>query len=165
MSTTLQRVDFTAGDIDGVIVRPVKKHVDDRGWLIECFRTDELAAEMVPPMTYVSLTRPGVARGPHEHEHQSDHFVFFGPSTFKIYLWDARADSATYGNKTVLYGGEDGPLAIIIPPGVVHAYKNVGGRDGLVLNAPNRLFAGHGKREPVDEIRHEDLDGSPFLLD
>ncbi len=165
MSTMIDQRQFTAGDIDGVEVRSIKKFVDERGWLIECFRTDELPSDMTPPMAYVSLTRPGIARGPHEHEDQSDNFVFFGPSTFKVYLWDTRAGSPTEGNKQVLYGGEDSPLSIIIPPGVVHAYKNVGGKDGLVFNAPNRLFAGEGKQERVDEIRHEDLDDTPFVLD
>jgi dTDP-4-dehydrorhamnose 3,5-epimerase len=35
----------------------------------------------------------------------------------------------------------------------------------LVFNGPNRLYAGRGKKEPVDEIRHEDLQDGPFALD
>jgi dTDP-4-dehydrorhamnose 3,5-epimerase len=41
----------------------------------------------------------------------------------------------------------------------------VGTVPGLVFNAPNRLYAGYGKKEPVDEIRHEDASPSPFLMD
>lgn len=156
---------FTPGDIEGVIIRPIPRHADHRGWLVECFRSDELPDGMAPPMAYVSLTRPGVARGPHEHREQADNFVFFGPSTFKLYLWDSRADSPTRGRKQVVYGGEGAPLGVIVPPGVVHAYVNVGPTDGLVFNAPNRLFAGHGHREPVDEIRHENDATSPYALD
>jgi dTDP-4-dehydrorhamnose 3,5-epimerase len=48
---------------------------------------------------------------------------------------------------------------------VVHAYKNVGGSEGIVLNYPNRLYAGRGKKEPVDEIRHEDDPASRFRVD
>jgi dTDP-4-dehydrorhamnose 3,5-epimerase len=48
---------------------------------------------------------------------------------------------------------------------VVHAYKNVSQLPGWVFNAPNRLYAGPGRREPVDEIRHEDKMGSPYPLD
>ena len=61
--------------------------------------------------------------------------------------------------------GEDNPGILLVPPGVVHAYQNVGPKDGLVLNLPNRLFAGRDKQEPVDEIRHEDDPGSRFRLD
>ena len=44
-------------------------------------------------------------------------------------------------------------------------YRNIGTENGIVFNAPNRLFAGQGKGEPVDEIRHEELVDSPYLLD
>jgi dTDP-4-dehydrorhamnose 3,5-epimerase len=52
--------------------------------------------------------------------------------------------------------GEADAKAVVIPKGVVHGYKNVGGVDGMVINCPNRLYMGEGKREPIDEIRHED---------
>ena len=47
----------------------------------------------------------------------------------------------------------------------MHADKDVSHVPGLVFNCPNRLYAGQGRKEPVDEIRHEDLAESPFLLD
>jgi dTDP-4-dehydrorhamnose 3,5-epimerase len=61
--------------------------------------------------------------------------------------------------------GESNPAAVWIPPGVVHAYRNVGAVPGLVFNAPNRLYAGWGKAEPVDEIRHEEADITAFPMD
>ncbi|MBU0985233.1 MAG: dTDP-4-dehydrorhamnose 3,5-epimerase, partial [candidate division Zixibacteria bacterium] len=60
--------------------------------------------------------------------------------------------------------GENTPRAVLVPPGVVHAYKNIGTTDGVVYNAPNRLFAGEGRKSPVDEIRHEDDPDSPFKV-
>jgi dTDP-4-dehydrorhamnose 3,5-epimerase len=56
-------------------------------------------------------------------------------------------------------------MLLIIPPGVVHAYRNVGSEPGLVFNCPNRLYRGPGKKEPVDEIRHEDRPDNLFRLD
>jgi dTDP-4-dehydrorhamnose 3,5-epimerase len=56
-------------------------------------------------------------------------------------------------------------MLLIVPPGVVHAYQNVGGVPGLVFNCPNRLYKGAGRQEPVDEIRHEEDPDSPFKLD
>jgi len=157
--------EFTKGKIHDVVVRPLTKFLDERGWLAELFRSDETDAATMPVMAYLSMTVPGVARGPHEHRDQTDWFCFIGPSNFKVYLWDARPGSATFGVKQILYGGIDAPLAVIVPPGVVHAYKNIGGENGIVFNAPNRLYAGEGKKRPVDEIRHEDVEGSPFILD
>ncbi len=152
-------------DIDGVVIREISKHHDDRGWLAELFRHDEIDSESYPTMAYVSVTKPGVARGPHEHAEQTDLFCFLGPSTFRLYLWDNRESSPTFGAKAVLDLGETKHALVIVPPGVVHAYRNIGDIDGLVFNAPNRLYAGEGKRQSVDEIRHEDDPESPFQLD
>ena len=56
-------------------------------------------------------------------------------------------------------------MLLIIPAGIAHAYRNVGDVDGIVFNCPNRLYKGPGRKEPVDEIRHEDHRDSPFALD
>ena len=147
---------FKIGDIDGVVIRDLRKFTDSRGWLAELFRHDELDPEFYPVMAYNSSTNPGVTRGPHEHVDQADLFCFIGPSNFKLRLWDNRAGSATFGNVTTLVVGADNPKSVLIPPGVVHAYQNVGDVDGIVFNCPNRLYMGAGKKEEIDEIRHED---------
>ncbi len=151
--------------IKGVIVTDLTRYSDERGWLMEMFRSDEVDGGVLPAMSYISMTEPGVARGPHEHKYQTDYFCFTGPSTFKVYLWDGREGSPTFKVKQVVLAGDKNPKIVIVPPGVVHAYKNVGPVDGLVVNFPNRLFKGEGKTEPVDEIRYEDLEDSPYVLD
>jgi dTDP-4-dehydrorhamnose 3,5-epimerase len=153
------------GPIDGVVFRPLSPYKDQRGWLIELYREDQLPPEQCPVMAYVSETLPGVARGPHEHVDQTDYFAFVGPGDFLLYLWDTRADSPTRGRHLKILVGESNRQCVIVPPGVVHAYKNVGRTPGWVFNAPNRLYAGPGKREAVDEIRHEDKAESEFRLD
>ena len=153
------------GPIADVAWVPLKFFHDARGWLVELFRNDLVEPKYRPEMAYISMTKPGVARGPHEHVDQSDYFCFMGPSTFRVYLWDARPQSPTFGAKEVREVGEDAPFALIVPPGVVHAYKNVGTKDGLVFNGANRLYAGWLKQEAVDEIRHEKDPNSPYQLD
>ena len=156
---------FKNGTIHDIVVKDLARHSDDRGWLVEIFRQDETEERFHPVMQYISMTHVGVARGPHEHVEQADYFAFLGPSDFKIYLWDDRKDSPTYRTKQVITAGESCPRIVIIPPGVVHAYRNVGTQMGMVVNLPNRLYAGMGKKEKVDEIRHENDPGSPFILD
>jgi dTDP-4-dehydrorhamnose 3,5-epimerase len=65
--------------------------------------------------------------------------------------------------KEVYEVGENNPVFVIVPPGVVHAYQNIGAADAFVLNFPDRLYAGRGRKEPVDEIRYEDVE-SEFQL-
>src|ERR1700757_1889905 len=158
-------MDFHQGIIDGVIWKPLRKYQDGRGWLCELFRHDEIPAEFYPTMAYISMTEAGVARGPHEHADQADYFCFLGPSNFKIYLWDTRSSSPTYLTYQEDVIGAEKPMALIVPAGVVHAYKNVGGEPGLVFNCPNRLYKGPGRKEPVDKIRHEERPESGFVLD
>jgi dTDP-4-dehydrorhamnose 3,5-epimerase len=163
-------MEFHAGTIEGVIWRPLRKYHDPRGWLCELFRHDELPAEYHPVMAYVSMTEPGVARGPHEHTDQADCFCFLGPSNFKVYLWDTRGDSPTCGARQTDVVGADKPMLLIVPAGVVHAYKNVGDTPGIVFNCPNRLYKGWNRKgwvrgQGVDEIRHEDDRDSRFRLD
>ena len=147
---------FTNAEILDVVVYPLKKFYDDRGWLAELFRHDDLEKEFYPAMSYISFTRPGVQRGPHEHVDQADLFCFIGPSTFNMRMWDNRPDSPTYNCMLSFDAGVEEPFAVIVPKGVVHGYKNIGSVDGMVINCPNRLYMGEGKREPIDEIRHED---------
>jgi dTDP-4-dehydrorhamnose 3,5-epimerase len=158
-------MSYKKGKIADVIISPLGKFLDERGWLAELFRSDELAPDIMPTMAYISMTQPGVARGPHEHVDQTDYFCFLGPANFKVYLWDLRPTSPTFGIRQVVYAGVDSPMTVIVPPGIVHAYKNISQECGIVFNAPNRLYAGEAKKQPVDEIRHEEAIDSPFVLD
>jgi dTDP-4-dehydrorhamnose 3,5-epimerase len=165
MDTTKKCCKFHDGNIEGVVVRALAAHNDSRGWLIELYREDELPGKQHPVMVYVSETLPGVARGPHEHIDQTDYFAFLGPGDFVLYLWDARSESPTFGRRMKIGVGQQNKQCVIVPPGVVHAYKNIGAEPGWVFNGPNRLYAGEGKRSPVDEIRHENQADSVYLLD
>ena len=161
-------MEFVNDKIDGVIIHTLKKHIDERGSLIETFRCDVLPKGIIPQMSYSSFTEPGIGRGTHEHIEQTDIFSFIGPGNFKIYLWDNRQGSDSYGNRMVFFGGEENPLTLIVPPGIVHGYKNVSKTiRGMVLNFPDKLYAGWGKKEEVDEVRHEngkDLFYEDFIL-
>ena len=112
--------------ISGVICRPLVVYADQRGWLAEIFRQDEVAPEHFPAMAYLSVTKPGVGRGPHAHRDQTDLFCFAGPGDFRVVLWDNRADSPTFGIRQDFHLGASCPAVLIVPPGVVHAYQNVG---------------------------------------
>lgn len=141
--------------MEGVLIRPLKRFEDARGWLMETFRIDELPEDFRPVMSYLSVTKPGVARGPHEHVDQTDGFAFLS-GKYTLYLWENRPGKSAPAFRLAV--GEDNPVLVLVPPGVVHAYKNVGDHEAFVLNFPNQLFAGWGKKEPVDEIRHENQD-------
>ncbi len=146
---------FEDGEIQGVVIRTLRQFEDARGWLTELYREDEVDPAYHPVMAYISSTRPDITRGPHEHVAQADLFAFVGPSNFRLYLWDNREAISTYRRRMIVDVGESNPATVLIPPGVVHAYKNIGDVDGWVINCANRLYCGEGRQEAADEIRHE----------
>lgn len=139
--------------ISGVIIKKIVKNEDSRGWLAEIYRQDEIKYQ--PAMSYISLTKAGIARGPHEHKYQSDGFAFAGPGNFELHLWDRRENSRTNGEYMKVQAGENNPVLVIVPPGIVHGYKNISDVDGWCINLPDKLYKGEGKAEAVDEIRWE----------
>ncbi len=156
---------FKNGDIEDLVIRKLVVHADSRGTLVETYRIDTMPEGIGPVMSYVSYTKPGVGRGPHEHMTQTDVFAFFGPGDFELYLCDNRKRSATYKNRRREIVGETNPVVVVVPPGVVHGYRNMSKTDrGMVVNYPDKLYRGWGGTEEVDEIRHEDK-GDEFYED
>ncbi|MBI1961728.1 MAG: dTDP-4-dehydrorhamnose 3,5-epimerase family protein [Parcubacteria group bacterium] len=148
--------------IEGVIIKPLERFSDERGWLCEAWRNDE--SDFQPSMAYVSKTEPGAVRGPHEHKEQSDCFIFTGPGNFCMYLWENRQGRLGYRQLETMEVGEDNPCMIVVPPGVVHGYKCISKEPGYYVNLPNQLYKGEGKQDAIDEIRWEKGLDSPFKI-
>ena len=138
--------------IDGVSAKLLTKNEDKRGWLLEVWRSDDVDIPVMPAMSYISCTKPDTVRGPHEHVEQTDIFVFL-TGEWAVRLWDDRVGSKTYGvERTILVSK---PTTVVVPPGVIHAYANIGQDDGLVINLPVKLYCGKLKKQTPDELRHE----------
>ena len=148
--------------INGVIIKKIVKNSDSRGWLAEIYRSDEVNFQ--PAMSYISVTNPGIIRGPHEHKYQSDCFIFVGPGNFELHLRDGRINSGSKNEYLKIEVGEDNPSLVIVPPGVVHGYKCVGGGNGYCINSPDKLYKGSGRTDEVDEIRWESDPNSPYKI-
>ena len=148
--------------IQGVVISQLKRYDDERGWLAEFWRTDESGYQ--PKMGYVSFTKFGVVRGPHEHIKQSDYFVFIGPGNFDLHLWDRRENSATKGEYQKIQVGENNPASVIVPPGVVHGYKSISAVGSYSINLADELWRGEGKKREVDEVRWEKKENSEYKI-
>lgn len=168
MSTVWQQVEVRGiieiPGLPGVRVEALPVFKDPRGSLHELFRVDEIPAGFKPLMACSSWSHAGVARGPHQHIGQDDYFTFAGPSDFRVYLWDDRPGAGGPAKGWFINTGEQAPTRIHVPRGVVHAYKNVGQTLGLVVTVTSLLFKGEGRRDPVDEIRHELNPQSPYKI-
>ena len=58
--------------MEDVEIKKLSVFEDQRGWLAEILRDDESGFR--PVMSYLSMTKPGLVRGPHEHVEQTDYF-------------------------------------------------------------------------------------------
>lgn len=148
--------------INNVIIKKINKYEDERGWLAEIYRNDEI--DYSPVMGYVSFTKNGNIRGPHEHTNQTDSFIFVGPGNFELYLWDRRSDSSTNGEYLKIEVGEKNPVLVIVPNGVVHGYKCISELGAYSMNLPDKLYKGKNKVEEIDEIRWEKDPESPYKI-
>ena len=137
--------------IHDLIVQTITPHIDHRGHLIECWRTDK--SNFNPEMMYISYSKPGVRRGAHLHRFQQDYFIFMGPGNFRVVVKDNRPDSPTYNEVDDFYVGENKPAYVIIPTDCWHGYQNVSNHTGMVINIPDKLYKGKNYSEPVDEVR------------
>ena len=125
--------------IEGVALRELRKHADDRGFLMEVLRSDWGDVFRKFGQAYVSMNYPGVIRAWHFHKKQWDLFVCLA-GMIKVVLYDGRDGSPTHRQVDEFVVGDHQPLAILIPPGVLHGYQTVGVEPALLLNFPTEVY-------------------------
>lgn len=133
--------------IEGVAVKQLKRHADERGFLMEMLRNDDGVFERYG-QSYISLNYPGVIRAWHYHKKQTDLWVCV-KGCIKAVIYDSREDSPTYKELGEYFLGDNNPILLKIPVGVMHGYKTVGVEPSLLINFPTQCY----NREDPDEYR------------
>lgn len=124
--------------IDGVKIKQLSPHADERGCLTEILRNDDEIFERFGQI-YVSLNYPGVIRAWHYHKKQEDLWAVV-KGMVKAVLYDARDESPTRGEVQEVFLGEQNPILLLIPRGVMHGYKTIGVEPSLLLNLPTEPY-------------------------
>lgn len=135
--------------IAGVRLAPLAVFPDDRGYFMEVQRFGlGLAADFPAASSQVSvaLNYPGSIKAFHYHLHQTDCWTP-AKGLFQVALVDLRSGSPTFGRRNTLYVGPLRPWQILIPPGVGHGYKVIGGHEALLVYMTDRFY------NPRDEGR------------
>lgn len=142
--------------IDGVVVKNLKRIVDERGWLMEILRSDWKLFEKFGQV-YVTTAYQGVVKAWHMHKKQTDHLTCVKGHA-KIALYDGRDGSKTKGEINEFDVGEENPLLIKVPPEVWHGFKAIG-ETAIVANVPTEMY----NYEKPDEYRlSPDTDKIPY---
>ncbi len=111
--------------IDGVQLKELTTHRDERGFFREVARdTEEIVAEGWAQISH-SLMHPGVAKGWHVHTTQID-WWYVPVGDLKVALYDARDESSTKGELQELFLGEHYKAKLLkIPAGVAHGCRDL----------------------------------------
>jgi dTDP-4-dehydrorhamnose 3,5-epimerase len=137
--------------IEGVVVKELVTHPDERGFFREVIRkTDPIFADGFAQLSH-SLMHPCVAKAWHIHKTQID-WWYVPIGVLKVALYDARSDSPTKGVWQELFmGGEHGYSVLKIPAGVAHGCKAIGGTAHLLYVTSNVYDTGEEGRIPFDD--------------
>jgi dTDP-4-dehydrorhamnose 3,5-epimerase len=125
--------------IDGVKVKPLKVIPDERGWLMECLRSDDAETFVKFGQAYITSVYSGVVKAWHYHKVQNDYFVCVHGMA-KVVLYDNRDDSPTRGEVNEFFMGNRNPILLRIPAGVYHGFKGISPGETLVLNFPTEVY-------------------------
>lgn len=152
----------------GAVLRPLRVNRDARGVLVETLRSDwiELYGAVLPfAQSYYSITGPGLARDEdrwHLHERQWDRFAVVA-GCIVVALAEPGSEAPVTLVPLGPELGDERQAALLVPPGVLHAFVVVSAMPAILLNSPTRLY------DPTDEGRvpfHDTsahfADGTPF---
>ncbi len=110
--------------IDGVKIKKITLHPDDRGFFMEVLKSGEESYSAIRQTSYTE-TYPGVIKAFHWHRKQTDIWCVVRGMA-QVVLHDLRDGSSTKGETQVLYAGDKNYMLISIPPGVAHGYRVLG---------------------------------------
>jgi dTDP-4-dehydrorhamnose 3,5-epimerase len=135
--------------IAGVRIQPLAVHPDDRGYFLEIQRMGRgLASHFPAESSQVSaaLNYAGAIKAFHFHLHQTDCWTPV-MGLLQVALVDLRVASPTFGRRNTMYVGPLRAWQILIPPGVGHGYKVIGGERAMLVYMTDRFY------NPQDEGR------------
>jgi len=128
-------------------IKDLQKHADQRGWLVEMLKQDEIEAGQTIKQIYVATIQPGCFRGGHYHLKRIEWFFIIGDNV-EIHLEDV----GTKEHKAIFIVN-DKPQRITINPNVAHAVINKGNGAAYLFSAQNNIFA----HENPDTIEYKNV--------
>lgn len=118
--------------IEGVVVKPLRQILDERGKVMHMMRKDDPDFLSFGEI-YFSTIYPGVIKGWHLHTKMIlNYAVPYG--TIKLVLYDDRPSSTTRGELQEIFMGPENYCLVRIPPHVWNGFKGVGTTVAIVAN-------------------------------
>jgi len=137
--------------IEGVEIKTLVTHRDERGFFREIARDSEDIARGGWAQISHSLMHPGVAKAWHLHSTQID-WWYVPVGDLKLALYDTREGSPTRGELAELFLGEHYEAQLVkIPPGVAHGCRAIGTTAHLIYITSSTYNPEEEGRIPPDD--------------
>lgn len=137
VSADWQRVD--AGLIEGVALFEMKNVLGKHGHLTEIYRADWKLDDAGVEQVFQTVFEPGGVSAWHAHELTRDR-LFVAVGTMSIVLYDARADSPSFGRINEFRLGSLRPGIVSVPPKVWHGVECLSKERAVLLNLVDRAY-------------------------
>lgn len=119
--------------IDGVKIKKLTVHHDERGMLMEILRADDSLFEKFGQV-YITTAKPGFVKAWHYHKKQTDNFTCI-KGKMRLVLFDSRKNSKTKGEiQEFTISIEENPILVQIPNDVYHGFESADGEESIVVN-------------------------------
>ncbi len=118
--------------IDGVIVKPLRRIPDERGFIMHMLRADDPEFEQFGEI-YFSTAYPGAIKAWHLHQKMTLNYAVL-EGMIKLVLYDEREGSPTKGEVQELYIGRENYQLVKIPPLVWNGFKAFGPQMAILAN-------------------------------
>jgi dTDP-4-dehydrorhamnose 3,5-epimerase len=128
----------SAENIHQVYLLPLKKVINERGFLLEVQRNDDPHYPGFGQI-YVTNTLPGVVKAWYRHQQQTDQIALLKGELLLV-LYDSREDSPTRNQLQEIRLSESNPLLVQIPIGVWHGFKALGAEAASLLHLNSLAF-------------------------
>ncbi len=130
--------------IEGVVIKELVTHNDERGFFREVFRVREEKID-IGQLSH-SLVKQGVVKAWHGHKKQTQ-WNYVTRGQIKVALYDSRPESKTYRQIMEFVVGEnETPKVYFFPVGVLHGYQCVRGPMHII-------YLTSGTYDPMEEVR------------
>jgi dTDP-4-dehydrorhamnose 3,5-epimerase len=125
--------------IDGVIFRPTRPVPHEDGHVTEVARASWEILRAPVVQVHITTTFPGRVRAWGLHQLGTDR-LFVVSGLVKIVIFDGRKASPTFGALNEFVVSEKNPGLLLIPPNLYHGWKNIGNREAIIINMPDRMY-------------------------
>ena len=118
--------------IHGVVVKPLRRIPDERGFIMHMLRADDPEFQQFGEI-YFSTSYPGVVKAWHIHREMTlNYAVVVG--MIKLVLYDDREESPSRGEIQEIFLGRENYQLVKIPPLVWNGFKTIGTEMAILAN-------------------------------